>query len=395
MDNNGIIKVPKGGTCMLYSDELIKRLQTSIKKGLYEIHKSKKVANEIYDFLEEHIHSPFNDFQSLFFEHIDPNDKGSFETVNMLIHDYEVYWDFLNGLTFYCDLDKNKFTVDKLKKDYMISALNKLLNNFDTECTIVNAKKGSYKSFILRLSKSDFKLGLKRQGELYDTYCFTVSIQSDNGVDKSMSAYLVPELYPKVFIDKNYTRLIDKDTHDMLSDSCSEVEMIISSSRLRNIHNKMLEEIGRGTNETQVIEIFDSNAFLLLPFGVRNNDDYSGDIFKETGIHFEELLSICFYCIDKYVNRKKVYKKGSTKSDCGVSTKVYIPNEGIKETRLVSLQDMVVYEREHKVSLGGHHASPREHIRRGYWRHYKSGKTVWIESTTVNKGVKKKTYYKV
>lgn len=380
---------------MLYSDELIKRLQTSIKKGLYEIHKSKRVANEIYDFLEEYIHSPFTDFQSLFFERIDPNDKGSFETVNMLIHDYEVYWDFSNGLTFYCDLDKNKFTVDKLKKDYMISALNKLLNNFDTECIIVNAKKGSNKPFILRLSKSDFKLGLKRQGELYDTYCFTVSIQSDNGVDKSMSAYLVPELYPKVFIDKNYTRLIDKDTHDMLSDSCSEVEMIISSSRLRNIHNKMLEEIGGGTDEATVVDTYDSNAFLLLPFGVRNNDDYSGDIFKETGIHFEELLSICFYCIDKYVNRKKVYKKGSTKSDCGVSTKVYIPDGGTKETRLVSLQDMVVYEREHKVSLGGHHASPREHIRRGYWRHYRSGKTVWIESTTVNKGVKKKTYYKV
>ena len=309
---------------MLHSDELIKRLQTSIKKGLYEVHKSKKVANEIYDFLEEYIHSPFSDFQSLFFERIDPNDKGSFETVNMLIHDYEVYWDFSNGLTFYCDLDKNKFTVDKLKKDYMISAINKLLNNFDTECIIVNAKKGSNKPFILRLSKSDFKLGLKRQGELYDTYCFTVSIQNDNGVDKSMSAYLVPELYPKMFIDKNYTRLLDKDTHDIMSNSCSEVDMIISSSRLKNIHNKMLEEIDGGTDEAQVIETFDSNVFLLLPFGVRNNDDYSGDIFKETGMHFEELLSICFYCIDKYVNRKKVYKKGSTKSDCGVSTKVYI-----------------------------------------------------------------------
>ncbi len=36
--------------------------------------------------------------------------------------------------------------------------------------------------------------------------------------------------------------------------------------------------------------------------------------------------------------------------------------------------------------LGGTHASPIEHERRGHWRTYKSGKRTFVESTTINKG---------
>ena len=35
----------------------------------------------------------------------------------------------------------------------------------------------------------------------------------------------------------------------------------------------------------------------------------------------------------------------------------------------------------------GTHASPREHLRRGHVRRYKSGKTVWVNDTVVNAGV--------
>lgn len=35
---------------------------------------------------------------------------------------------------------------------------------------------------------------------------------------------------------------------------------------------------------------------------------------------------------------------------------------------------------------GGTHASPREHTRRGHWRRYKSGKTIWIEDNVINAG---------
>lgn len=38
------------------------------------------------------------------------------------------------------------------------------------------------------------------------------------------------------------------------------------------------------------------------------------------------------------------------------------------------------------VPLGGTHASPREHHRRGYWRRSASGKKVWIGPVVVNKG---------
>lgn len=47
------------------------------------------------------------------------------------------------------------------------------------------------------------------------------------------------------------------------------------------------------------------------------------------------------------------------------------------------------------VRQGGTHASPRLHLRRGHWRRYKSGKTVWIEACKVGKpelGVVAKTY---
>lgn len=39
-----------------------------------------------------------------------------------------------------------------------------------------------------------------------------------------------------------------------------------------------------------------------------------------------------------------------------------------------------------------HHSSPREHERSGHYRHYKSGKVVYIQPTTVNKGHEKVIY---
>lgn len=36
-------------------------------------------------------------------------------------------------------------------------------------------------------------------------------------------------------------------------------------------------------------------------------------------------------------------------------------------------------------SLGGTHASPRQHDRRGHWRQYKSGKRVWVRNAKVGK----------
>lgn len=43
---------------------------------------------------------------------------------------------------------------------------------------------------------------------------------------------------------------------------------------------------------------------------------------------------------------------------------------------------------QRKGAQGGSHASPCEHVRRGHLRTYKSGKQVWINGTTINKGSK-------
>ncbi len=32
------------------------------------------------------------------------------------------------------------------------------------------------------------------------------------------------------------------------------------------------------------------------------------------------------------------------------------------------------------------HKSPKEHYRRGYWRHYKNGNVIWVEPTIINQG---------
>lgn len=37
-----------------------------------------------------------------------------------------------------------------------------------------------------------------------------------------------------------------------------------------------------------------------------------------------------------------------------------------------------------KEGKGGTHASPVTHLRRGHWRHYKSGKRAWVEAMVVN-----------
>lgn len=37
-----------------------------------------------------------------------------------------------------------------------------------------------------------------------------------------------------------------------------------------------------------------------------------------------------------------------------------------------------------KEGKGGTHASPVTHLRRGHWRHYKSGKRSWVEATLIN-----------
>ena len=264
------------------------------------------------------------------------------------------------------------------------------IDELGLECIVVNFISSSFPC-VLRLSKSNFKLGLKRFGETYDTYCITVSVANDMKIDKkgidfflngkSISFYLVPELYSKIFVDNKYLSM-RKKVSDFGYEFVSKVD-----DTLRPVECIMQSIDGSD-------KPYNSDAFNLIPYGVRNRDN---TISEYTGLHFEEMLQMCFCCMDRYINRKKVYKKGKEKDD-GVSVKMRVPNDKNSNgvlSRGVKLSDIVIYERKHRVNLGGHHVSPREHIRRGYWRHYKSGKTVWIESTTVNKGVKKKTYYKV
>ena len=395
---------------MLYSDGLTSRLRDAIKVNLHSICDSKKEERELVEKLIGDVYIPFNEYSEIIMKAIG-HTKSSGQAAEML-QQCEVYWDFMNALTFYCDLGKNKFNSNKLDRGKIIELMDKLCNTYEKDAIVVNAEKKGFKPFVLRLSKSGFKLGLEKTCVLYNAYCLSLSLQDEDGKDKSVSVYLVPELYPKMFIERTYFGGLGQDTgmRNNILNFSNKVSIILS----KNDELSNGAEVDRSELKSEDLflsgkidvdedrDVFVQSNFMILPYGVRNNSDVVVDVYDETGTLFEEFLQICFYCLDKYVNRKKVYKKNSEKIDCGVSAKVVMPRERKveddkirDESKLVSLKDIVIYERKHGVRLGGHHASPREHVRRGYWRQYKSGKRVWIKSTTVNKGVKGKTVYEV
>ena len=403
MSRDKIIELSNG---VLFSERLTMGLERHMEELLQKILINKKGVASHINTIRSIANKPFLDYRKevmcnilgvgelndyfMFDAEIVKNLKvGSGELLLEFIESCEIYWDFKNALTFSCDLSRNKFNTDKLDKNKMKNLLTSI-DELGLECIVVNFISNFYPC-VLRLSKSNFKLGLKRFGETYDTYCITVSVADDMKIDrkgidfflngKSISFYLVPELYSKIFVDNKYLSM-RKKVSDFGYEFISKVD-----DTLRPVECIMQPIEGESKG-------YDSDAFNLIPYGVRNRDN---TISEYTGLHFEEMLQMCFCCLDRYINRKKVYKKGKEQDD-GVSVKMRVPSDKNPNevlSRGVNLSDIVIYERKHRVNLGGHHASPREHIRRGYWRHYKSGKTVWIESTTVNKGVKKKTYYKV
>lgn len=60
-------------------------------------------------------------------------------------------------------------------------------------------------------------------------------------------------------------------------------------------------------------------------------------------------------------------------------SEIHISQQKVREFDFWEL-DLTKPKYEKRVHLGGTHASPREHTRRGHWRTCKSGKRVWVRS---------------
>lgn len=375
---------------VLYSENLESNMENLIYSEIRRVAKNNKDRVYLENELKKYIYEPFEDFRENFIEKLadyiciqEELGLGYTTSLLKLTQNCEVYWDFKNSLTFYCDLSKNKFTSDKVDKVKLKDLLEKLQNVCNKDCIVINAQKEGKDPFVLRLSKSYFNMGLQKDGETHSNYCLTLSVyDKEKRQDKSVSFYIVPELYPKMFIDNSYIGTVNTVNIKGISDYCKSVKMVLQSIKQDELKDTV------------------SDSFRIFPYGVRNNESVIQDLYDDTGFTVEPFIHICMYCLDKYVNRKRIYKKLDEVKEHGVSARVSLPKDG-KEgsvgvvTKFVNVRDIVVYEKKHKVSLGGHHASPREHQRCGYWRQYKSGKRVWINATTVNAGVKKKTVYKV
>jgi hypothetical protein len=103
----------------------------------------------------------------------------------------------------------------------------------------------------------------------------------------------------------------------------------------------------------------------------------------------EDLIGLVNSVYKVYTTRRKSVKSISSatvslRNEIRVSTRSTTDNS----SRLIEISDVdrlvknhIVYA-PHKVHK--HHASPRKHFRRGYIRHYKNGKEVFINSTWVN-----------
>ncbi len=427
---------------MLYSEVMEEQLLDNIRDLLGCIYKSGSDVERCIRAIKDNAYEPFLDYKKAvantikaFYNLKDVNlDTKSYSLILRVLEITEIYWDFRNAITFSCDLKKNKFSTDKLDNLKMRNLLNDL-QEMGSECIVVNCKKEGYNPIVLRLSKSGFKLGLKSNIKPYNTYCLTISNMVTNNLSKyegkSISVYIIPELYSKIFVDKPYFEAMQVANSDFCRElvNCSgvrSVDCIITNEEFDNSDKEFdkwwVEKHGGKTEKNTPLFgeslkegklCYKTNDFSIIPYGLRNNKEYIGSMLDSIGIYFEEAIQICFFCLDKYINRRKIYKKGKVRDD-GLSMRVTLPEEtnskssalGNKKDKenkavklksgmkVISLNDIVVYERTHKTYLGGHHASPREHYRSGYWRQYKSGKRVWIKPVTVNKGKKQKVLYK-
>lgn len=302
-------------------------------------------------------------------------DRTDAITITGLINQLSIYWILCNGVRFLVDfneVNKRKFDLDK-----------KFLRQLN---------KSDIKDFIFDFKGEDIKYNcrLQKQHELikikdkfYENWQFTYTYISSEVI--SFDALIIPELYPKIY-KLNYSEQSickDCDRCTLLSD---HVELKQQTGKIVTRHFMDLMIIPRNLTYTR-----ESSCGLK---DIKVNNKYI------MPYNFRDILMSCMYAVNKYLSRKTIIRDPIEKERINSEVKLYNPNkEERKNVRFVDITDFVKYERkERRESLGGHHASPREHHRRETYRHLKSGKVVYVKASTVNKGkgnVHKQTIYKV
>ncbi len=97
---------------------------------------------------------------------------------------------------------------------------------------------------------------------------------------------------------------------------------------------------------------------------------------KKDILVFMEWIAICLCTITKNSN---AYIPAASKSSSANARRIAKGKKPLYEWRTVTI-DSPSLKSPH---LGGSHASPRHHQRRGHWRSLRSGKKVWIRNASV------------
>lgn len=329
----------------------MKKIQLPSEQTIQKI-RQEIINNESYKFvkeLDELIYLPFEEFFNILVE------KYGLYTENSIIKDESIlhienYYALMNGITFYCDCDKLDKPLNRNKADD-ITTVFKMLEESSYDGIIVNLS--AVPNGFIRVNKLLYHIKREKDDKEYKIYSITITKLKDNDIS-SLNFYIAPELYPRIL------------SNDIKTNNSMNVTFI----------DRRLE---------QKAELY------IYGYGPRNQDALFPNIY------FEELLNLMLTCFNRFMNRKKIYKKGKEKHD-GIHTKIQT-QEDIKQNtyHFTPISDICIYERKTGTTVHGHHASPREHKRTGHWRTYKkTGHKVWIPECIVNKGCKTgKTIYKL
>lgn len=229
--------------------------------------------------------------------------------------------------------------------------------------------------FLFRISKCRYRMQLGNK--YYQVYKGTITIDTDSvsGFSEGDSCAtlefdFVVEKLPRVFFYGEYMGTCE------VCKRCSQSEHYIENynGSINSSGSQVL--CGKRNRES---------GYCILNNCTKQNIGYSID----------EILNACLYAVSLYVNRRKRSTDKTESTGVKIQKKVHEPKQNTSVVKMLTLREYNSYERKEKKEWqGGHHSSPIQHERCGYWRHYKNGKKVWIKPCTVNKG-KDKGVYKV
>ena len=209
----------------------------------------------------------------------------------------------------------------------------------------------------------------------------------------NFSLLVVPEKYPSVFLyefddmDKGIKDIcnacnICRKCSMYCKDFVAGIPMYSEELTLRRVPRNLLYT-GLSNCRLKYFTTDDKNQEPMFEYPIRN------------------VLDICLHTLHEFVSKESNYKT----KDNGRRNRLSVDfDDGviINDTDCINTVNINLFKEDskHKTNINetvghnypSHHKSPKEHIRRSHYRHYKSGKVVKVSSSIVNRNNKQLKY---